>query len=95
MLYVVNTYVWPMNEILVRVVSWVLTPILLFYTVFKTIPRAKKPVTIVLASLWLALGVYDLVFAAKDFVPRLIQSLALALFIYYVARNQIAPNVKE
>jgi hypothetical protein len=90
--YIGTTYVWTMNENFQLIVQWVLAPIILFYTIFKTIPRAKKSVTITLTALWLALRIWEMITVPKNLVVGIIQSVALALFIFYVASNQISPK---
>ena len=90
--YIGTTDVWTMNKNSQFIVQWVLYPLVFFYTIFKTIPRAKKPVTITLSALWLALRILEMVTIPKNLVVGIIQSVALALFIYYVASNQISPT---
>lgn len=91
--YIGTAYVLSLSEIAQRIVGWVVYPLLLFYTIFRTIPRAKKPVTIILSALWLVSGVWELIFlSTEDFVPRIIQCVALALFIFFVASNRISPK---
>lgn len=72
-------YIAPLNPHFVMFLNWVAMPLVLFYTISKTLPQGKKIVPLVLCIIWLALNIFELIRGSQYTVMIILQSLGVNL----------------
>lgn len=79
-------YIVRLNESFVIFLTYITTPLVLFYTLSITIPKGKKIVPIILNVLWILAGLYKIAIQRYDWITTIFQALVLSICLYFIIK---------